>query len=444
MSSPTAVDGGETTVAGAYAADRASPLVSPSAPAPAQQAAFHDFGEAGKQAERRDIVDLDTVFVRFENGVRLTVKPTKFKPEQVSVRVAAPGGIRASVPGGPTWSLAALVDGAAAILDVRDDAVTVSGSGARDDLEAVLRTLAPPLVDPVWRQDALERARRAELARLEQGGRTVDGALALALPALLHGGDGRWTAPSRSAVAALTLGDARRDNQPLVSGGPLQVLIVGDVTIDKAIDAVANTFGALPARPAGPDGPSQNPAVTPVATSTSIDVGGAAQAGRVVAVWPAASGGEPRDAGVAAVLQQVLRTRIGDPEPSDRLAGLAVAPADWGRYIAVAATGAPERLASLAASQFAAAASLTAQGLGPGEVEAAKAELLRAEDAARHTNDHWLDLLAGAQDDARRLAAIRAESAAIARVTVADVRQAAGRYLRETAALRLAIRPGGS
>ena len=42
---------------------------------------------AGKVAERKEVTDLDTVFVRFENGVRLTVKPTKFRDDEVLVRV---------------------------------------------------------------------------------------------------------------------------------------------------------------------------------------------------------------------------------------------------------------------------------------------------------------------------------------------------------------------
>ena len=39
----------------------------------------------GKVAERKDVNDLDAVFVRFDNGVRLTVKPTKLREDQVLV-----------------------------------------------------------------------------------------------------------------------------------------------------------------------------------------------------------------------------------------------------------------------------------------------------------------------------------------------------------------------
>jgi zinc protease len=41
------------------------------------------FGTPSGVAERRDVADIDAVFLRFNNGVRLTVKPTKFKTDQI-------------------------------------------------------------------------------------------------------------------------------------------------------------------------------------------------------------------------------------------------------------------------------------------------------------------------------------------------------------------------
>jgi zinc protease len=54
---------------------------------------YSSFGPTGKVAEQKDVTDLDAVFVRFENGVRLTVKPTKFRDDQVVVKVRAGHGL---------------------------------------------------------------------------------------------------------------------------------------------------------------------------------------------------------------------------------------------------------------------------------------------------------------------------------------------------------------
>ena len=50
------------------------------------------------------MTDLDAVMVRFANGVRLTVKPTKFRDDEVLVRVNIGGGLKWYAPNG-RWGL---------------------------------------------------------------------------------------------------------------------------------------------------------------------------------------------------------------------------------------------------------------------------------------------------------------------------------------------------
>ena len=53
---------------------------------------YTNFGTPGTVAETRKIADLDVTFIRFANGVRMTVKPTKYRADQVFVGVTLPGG----------------------------------------------------------------------------------------------------------------------------------------------------------------------------------------------------------------------------------------------------------------------------------------------------------------------------------------------------------------
>ena len=48
---------------------------------------YDSFGTPGKVAERTTRADVGATFVRFANGVRLTVKPTNFRKDQVQVQV---------------------------------------------------------------------------------------------------------------------------------------------------------------------------------------------------------------------------------------------------------------------------------------------------------------------------------------------------------------------
>ncbi|MGO8484570.1 insulinase family protein, partial [Rhizobium leguminosarum] len=59
----------------------------------------------------------------------------------------------------------------------------------------------------------------------------------------------RWTFPDRSQLAAAHPEDFEALFQPMISHGPIDITIVGDVTVEDAIRLTAETFGSLPPRP---------------------------------------------------------------------------------------------------------------------------------------------------------------------------------------------------
>ena len=91
VSSPTAIEGGEAAIADAYTQSTRVAVSAPTAQA-AKTWAYTDFGAPGKVVERKEVADLGGTFVRFENGVRLTVKPTKFRADQILVQVRVGNG----------------------------------------------------------------------------------------------------------------------------------------------------------------------------------------------------------------------------------------------------------------------------------------------------------------------------------------------------------------
>jgi len=446
ISSPTAIDGGDAGVEKAFGAIHAQPIAAPAPPSPNPQA-FHDFGEPGKIAERRDVIDLNAVFVRFENGVRLTIRPTKLKDGEVSVRVRVGGGLMA-LPADrapPVWALSTLVDGAPLKIAMEDDALILTGVTQRDDLDLLLRALAAPIVAPAWRQDAFDRAQKDATALITTQDRTAEGVLGQALPSLIHGGDRRWAPSSGPEVSATTLGEVKRIFDPILANGQIEVIVVGDITEDKAFDAVAATFGALPARPA-PATPVLVAAITSGAPAAPMVLThqGAGDDGLAAIVWPTDDLlPDPRQARTVEVLTEVLRARLADnaEPPPAHMSSLA---SPHVGFASVFLQGPPARLDALLAREASAAADLRAREVGSDELARAKSPLEQAEEAARRTNAHWLDLLSGAQDDARRLTAIRSQTALVERVTPADIRAAAQRYLRPDVAIRVEVRSPGS
>ncbi|HEX5263740.1 MAG TPA: pitrilysin family protein, partial [Phenylobacterium sp.] len=88
----TAPDGGEPLLAKALAQASQAP-VSAYAFVPAKPWSHTDFGPPGRVVERRTIDDLGVTFVRFANGLRLTVKPTDFAKDRVAVQLRFGHGI---------------------------------------------------------------------------------------------------------------------------------------------------------------------------------------------------------------------------------------------------------------------------------------------------------------------------------------------------------------
>ncbi|HMO41945.1 MAG TPA: insulinase family protein [Phenylobacterium sp.] len=331
LATPTAIPGGEAAVLQAYETSRQTPVSAPEALAMLEWP-YGDFGAPGQVAETREVADLDTVFIRFENGVRLTVKPTRFQDDEILVAVNVGQGLR-SLPADRqslTWAGRALIEGGlgqitaedlervlaarvyGARLSALDDAFRLGGSTRPEDLEVQLQVLSAYLADPAWRPEAFARIQAAGATIHEQYEATASGVLSRDLSGLLHSGDRRWTFPSREEIAQASLADLQAQLQAPLTQGAIEVVIVGDTTVEKATEAVARTLGALPARPEGQAASAAGvrfPA--PVATPVQRTHKGRADQAIGYVAWPTTDFfADPQGAREAAVLGEILRLRL--------------------------------------------------------------------------------------------------------------------------------------
>lgn len=471
MASPTPIDGGEATVLAALKTSQ-QVAVTPSMQTAQIAWPYATFGAVGKVAERREIADLGTTFVRFENGVRLTVKPTTFRDDEVMVRVNAGRGML-GLPAdrqSASWAASALIEGGLANIgiddmervlaakvygarfSVGDDAFTLSGETRTGDLPTQLQVLAAYLTEPGWRPAALDRIKAAARTFHDQYDATDSGVLARDLPGILHAGDRRWTFPSREEMAATRLDDIKTVVMPDLTFGPVEVVIVGDVTVDQAIAATAATFGALPPRaPASPAPAAARvigfPKPTP-APLTLTHKGRADQAIGVIA-WPTTDYyADPQRARDTAVLREIMKLRLTDQLREAQ--GATYSPdvnsqhslvwTGWG-YIAANVEVPPDRLPGFFADAQKIAEDLRTTEVGADELSRAKAPRIEGIQRVRLTNAYWLGELSGAQAEPRRLDVIRQIIPGTEKVTPADVKRAAQTWLKPETAFKLVVVP---
>jgi zinc protease len=470
LAGPEPVQGGDAEVAQVFNAAATAQLT-----APAAQAAvvwpYADFGKPGAVAQRRTVADLGVTQVTFANGVRLTVKPTQLRKDQILVSVDVGSGrlelpkdrslsewaAGAFVPGGlgkltaedATRALAGKVYGVN--FAIEDQAFAFTGATRPQDLATQMQAITAYLVDPGYRPEAFERMRTAYLAALPQLQATPSGVFRMNSGRLLESGDARFGFPTREQLLSATPQSLRDLLQGPLSQGRIEVTMVGDVTLEDAIKQVAATLGALPPRPVQPrvtpgDLELRFPGPTPQPV-TLYDTGRPDQAVAILA-WPATGFFSDMKASRAAIIAgEVLgnrvidKVRIGEgatysPETSVDLSE--TFPTYGFAFNMVEMP--PATIPAFFQSVDDIAGDIAAHGVSQDEFVRALNPRIASIHRSQLTNEYWLGALDDSQADPRRLALIRTTFSDYQALTAADVQAAARRWFKPQSQWELVVR----
>jgi zinc protease len=471
--SPDPVDGGEAAVTAAFTQARTDAIVGAAASS-AKVWPYTDFGPPGAVIGRRAAGDLGVAFVTFKNGVRLNIKPTDFRKDQVLVSVRLGQG-RLDLPRDrktPLWAEQALILGGlgkisledmqqvlaaktyGAQFTLADNAFILSGQTRPADLETQLQVLAAYVTDPGFNPAAFQRIKSAFAAQLDQLESTPQGVLTRDLGVLEHAGDLRWATPDQADVKAAKPADLAAILKPLLAAAPLEVDVVGDVTPEAAIRAVAATFGALPSRaPLRAPDPAALAVRFPATGGPPVDLTHTGRADQAVAfeAWPTDGlFSDPQRARVLNVAAQVLELRLIDrvrvAEGTTYSPAAGGVPSDvfphYGLVLAEVETP-PAKLDGLFKAVSEITADLRAKGPTPDELERAVKPRIETFVKAQQTNEYWMTWVAGADRDPRRLDIVRDTIPGYRRITPEQVRAAAAAYLTDANAWRLEVTPKG-
>ena len=471
ISSPTPIVGGEETVKAAFDAAEAAPITAP--PVVAKLVwPYTAFGTPGAVVEQRHVDDLDVTMVRFANNVRLTVKPTTFTKDQVVVAVKVGGGLL-ELPtdrGTARWAADALVQGGLAAMPIDDvqrvlaakifgvgfstgDDGFIFTSGTRpEDLDTQLQVFTAYVSAPGWRPQAFERIKSDVSPILNDLAASPNGVVQRDLSYLLHNDDPRWANPTHLDIAAQHLDDLRAVLDRPLAEGAIEITIVGDVTVPRAIELVAATFGALPPRPAAYVPTSQAvvahfpaPTLTPVIRYHK----GRPDQGVALIAWPGpdiyTDMQKPRDVRIA---EQILQTRLFDElrvadgatyQAQTNLETSGVFPG-YG-YVYAMAEVPPAKTQLFFDTVQKITTDLRTKLVTADELRRARQPRVELFTKGQQTNGYWLNALLGVQTDPRKLDVIRSTIPDLKHVTAIDVRAAAQSVFADDKAWRLVILP---
>ena len=470
LSTSAPVEGGDGAVLAAFKAADSAPVSAPEAVAD-KNWPYESFGAPGKVAERKTVASIGATYIRFANGVRLTVKPTDFRKDQVEVQVRIGDG-RLDLPKdrpSAAWASSAVVEGGlkkvtaeeldqimtkkivGASFGVDDNAFTLGGATRPADLASQMQILAAYAVDPGFRPEAYGRVQTYAMTLQDQMEATPNGVAGRDLSRLMHSDDQRWAFPTKQTIASTKAEDLKALFAPHLADGPVEVIVVGDTTVDQAIAAVASTFGALPPRTDAAPPAAARKVTFPGPTAQPINEThkGRADQGYAVTAWPTTDlFADVRGARTIRVLVNVMQLRLIDTlrvaqgatySPNANLEASEDYPG-YG-YISARVEIPPPKIAGFYEQADKIAADLKATGPTPDEMKRAVLPRIEALTKAMQTNEFWLQSLEGVQTDPRKLEVVLNQIPQLQSITAEDVKKAAQKWLDPAKEWRFQVTP---
>ncbi|BBO89098.1 M16 family metallopeptidase [Desulfosarcina ovata] len=226
--------------------------------------------DIGQVASRDVLADLGITRIQLANGVRINLKRTDYKTNEVLANLifghgrssepesrpglgllAEPTVNESGLGGMDTDKLERAMAGKSTYVDFRigETYFNFFAESVSDEMELLFQLLYAHIIDPGFRDDALALARERLHQDYQSASRSIEGMLKIEGTRFLAGGDSRFGMPSSfSAIRAIDLADIRNWIIPQLSSAPLELSIVGDIDEATVIELARRYLGALPAK----------------------------------------------------------------------------------------------------------------------------------------------------------------------------------------------------
>lgn len=473
LQTSSVLEDGESQLRTAYEASKAIP-VEARAEDVKLEFAYTDFGPAGKVAKRSRIEDLDATLITFENNVRLNMKKTDFEDNviRLSARMGA-GTLSAPVKEAPGFksyapnmlSLSGL--GKHSIDDIRtimagktvgvgrglgDTATTLSGSTTPDDLALQLKLMTAYATDPGYRPEAqaqYDKYIRSWYPTLDS---TPGGVAGRDVGRILRSGDTRWGIADEVDLLDVDFDLIKRWMDEKVLNGAIEITAVGDFDEGKLIQAVAESFGSLPKRPADPYVPDA--ALTslkfPAGTKRPIKLShaGDAETARLYVYWPAPDGTDAVLSRQTQMLSNLFELRLTEVLREEEGATYSPGVSRNGSrlypgygFIGAQIEVSPDRIDLMAERIREVAAQFQSGDIDPDVFDRAIKPTLENLETSLENNGLWMSVLSQSQTDAEPVERFRTREETYQNMTLEDLKPVAKQVFVPKNAVEIQILP---
>jgi zinc protease len=426
--------------------------------------------KSGSIIVRNRLDDLGIEQIQFENGVRLNLKKTDFKADEIIVNLIFGHG-RDAEP-----------EDKAGVLDLAAAVVNESGLGALNkenlaralagkttrvsfstggqwlafggqtspaEIEHLFTLLHTHLQDPAYRPAAYELSLKRFGQMYQALDHSIDGNIRLKGWRFLAGGDTRFGMAPYERFKTLTLDDVRNAIDQPLKEAPLEISMVGDFNLETVITLAARYLGGLPVRkkltPIKRPGSPRFPA----GASKTIDVATKIPKALAIVAYATDDFWDIKRSRRLSILAEVFSERLR-LSLRERL-GATYSPAVFNRasrayrgYGAMQAFVhvAPEQVDLVVTEVRRIAADLAQKGVTADELRRALDPTLTSLKDMRKTNSYWLNsVLTGSTRFPQQLAWSRSIMDDYAAITAAELSRLAQKYLQAQNSALVVIRP---
>ncbi len=232
--------------------------------------AYDKVGEPGKVVKQELIEDLGITTLTLSNGVRVNLKSVDFMKGSVSVSAAVDGGYLKMPPTPALEQMLSVVMSQGCLeahtleelgrimaghdlgmnFGMQDERFVFAGETNERELELQCKLLCAAIMHPGYHPDGELQLRRTLPTLYHMMETTPEGAFSKQGEKLLFGDDPRFTFPTEEEFKAVTTDSVKAVIAPFLRDGAMEVTIVGDFDVQKAIPMIEATFGAMPQRAA--------------------------------------------------------------------------------------------------------------------------------------------------------------------------------------------------
>lgn len=418
---------------------------------------------------REEIPDLGVVVVQLENGVRVNIKKTDFKANQVIASLVFGNGRAGEPKERPGLAnvsqkvihlsglgemnrdtLRQVLAGThtSVSFQVDEDHFAFSGHTVSDRVETLFQLYHAHLADPGFREDAYSLA----MQQLEQGldalAHTIQGGMVFHGDRFLAGGDSRFGLSEFGVLKTASLDDVRQWVGGAINQSPLELSIVGDLDVDAVIELAALYLGNLPPRKAAATADDRLP-YFPKCQSLHLEVPTRIPQGMVTVAFPTIDYWDIRTNRRLSVLSEIFTDRMRQNIRETMGAAYSYyayndpsrAYPDFGMLNAVVMID-PEDADNVIAAVKDIAHGLAEEGVSPDDVMRAVNPVLTSIAETVKTNAYWLNtVLKTSSRHPELLEWSRTIQTDYAAVTPEEVSALARQYLNTAAAASVVIVP---